>query len=263
MLTRRAFGSAALGFGAALALATRRSPARGGAPVVAAASDLRFALEEIATGFRRETGQAVRLVFGSTGNLARQIREGAPFELFLAADEVFVRDLAREGLTRDAGTLYAEGRLALAVPASATALQPDGTLETLRSALARGRLRRFAIANPEHAPYGMRAREALQHAGLWRALQPLLVLGENVAQAAQFALSGSTDGGIIAWSLALSPQLRDRGRFGLIPARWHRPLRQRMALLKGAGPVAEAFYVSLQKPSARAILARHGFRLPQ
>ncbi|GAB4387493.1 molybdate ABC transporter substrate-binding protein [Albidovulum sp.] len=259
-LTRRRFGAATLAAG----LCALAGPGRAGepAPTVAAAADLRYALEEIAAAFAAGTGLRVRLSFGSTGNFARQIREGAPFEMFMAADESFVLDLARDGLTRDEGRLYAIGRVAIAVPKSGSPLAPDGTLEDLRAALAEGRVTRFAIANPEHAPYGRRAREALEHAGIWEAVRPLLVLGENVSQAAQFALSGSTDGGIIAWSLARSPQLAPQGRFGLIPADWHQPLLQRMALMRDAGPVAEAFFAHVQQPAARAILARYGFALP-
>jgi molybdate transport system substrate-binding protein len=235
--------------------------ARAQAPVIAAASDLRFALEEIAAAFQAEVGQEVLLSFGSTGNFSRQIREGAPYQVFMAADEHFVTELARDGFTRDKGVLYAEGRIVLAVP-DGSALTADGTLANLRQALAEGHVTRFAIANPEHAPYGMRAEEALRHAGLWEALQPFLVLGENVSQAAQFAISGDADAGIIAYSLALSPGMASRGTFALIAADWHQPLHQRMALLKGAGPVAEAFYSYVQSPPARAIMQRYGFELP-
>lgn len=231
-------------------------------PVVAAASDLQFALEEIAAAFRAETGMDVRLALGSTGNFARQIREGAPFELFMAADETFIEALHAEGFTRDAGVLYALGRLVMIVPHGST-LEADGNLDTLAAALEAGRITRFAIANPDHAPYGMRAREALVHRGLWEALQPRLVQGENVSQAAQFALSGNAQGGIIAYSLALAPQVAERGSFALIPQEWHQPLRQRMALLNNATPAAEAFYDYVDGPSARAIMERYGFALPE
>ncbi len=141
-------------------------------------------------------------------------------------------------------------------------LEADGTLASLRTALEQGQIKRFAIANPEHAPYGKRAEEALRHAGLWDVIQPFLVLGENVAQAAQFALSGNAAGGIIAYSLALAPNVAARGSHDLIPADWHHPLRQRMALLRGAGPEAEALYTFIQSPTARAVMERYGFSLP-
>ena len=231
-------------------------------PVIAAASDLQFALEEIAAAFTAETGLRVRLTLGSTGNIARQIREGAPFQIFMSADEAFIAQLHAEGLTRDAGDLYGIGRLVVMAPHGAP-LTPDPGLDHLAELLAAGRITRFAIANPEHAPYGMRAREALITRGLWDALQPALVLGENVSQAAQFALSGNAEGGLIAWSLALAPQLAPRGTFALIPEDWHAPLRQRMVLLPSAGPTAQAFYAYMQQPPARAIMARYGFTLPE
>jgi molybdate transport system substrate-binding protein len=230
-------------------------------PVIAAAADLQFALAEVAEVFKAETGQEVTLSFGSSGNFARQIRQSAPFELYLSADEQYVLDLARDGLTRDEGALYAVGRIVLVVP-HGSPLRADGSLGDLAAALAEGRVEKFAIANPEHAPYGKRAEEALRHQGLWDRIQPKLVLGENVSQAAQFALSGSTQGGIIAYSLALSPKIAAQSSYELVPAEWHQPLRQRMALLRTAGPVAERFYGFVQEPAARLIMRRFGFLLP-
>ena len=132
-----------------------RGAAQDEAPVIAAASDLQFAVTELAEAFTAETGQAVRLAFGSTGNFARQIREGAPFEVFMAADEAFVADLHAGGFTRDAGDLYALGRIVIIVP-EGSALTPDANLDALERMLKAGEITRFAIANTEHAPYGMR-----------------------------------------------------------------------------------------------------------
>lgn len=230
-------------------------------PVVAAAADLKFALEEVSTRFEADTGKRLKLVFGSSGNFYRQISEGAPFQLYLAADESYVEQLAAAGKTLDEGALYAMGRIVLAVP-HGSVLKADAELAGLRAALAAGQIGKFAIANPEHAPYGRRAEEALRHAGLWDALQGKLVLGENVAQAAQFATSGNAQGGIVAYSLALAPDVAKRGQFVLIPEHWHSPLRQRMVLLKGAGATSQAFYQYLQQPVARSILRRYGFSLP-
>jgi molybdate transport system substrate-binding protein len=247
---------------AALAAALPCRVRGGEAPLVAAAADLQFALPEIAAAFEAATGDSVRLTFGSSGNLARQIRQGAPFELYLSADEGYVLDLARDGYTRDEGTVYAVGRLALVVP-HGSPLAPDGSLDDLARALAAGRVTRFAITNPAHAPYGRRAEEALRHKGLWQAIGPRLVLGENVSQAAQFAVSGNAEGGLIAYSLALAPEIAARTRFALVPAEWHSPLRQRMVLTRGAGPVAEAFYAFLQGAEARAIFDDYGLALPR
>lgn len=231
-------------------------------PLVAAASDLNFALTEIAEHFAREQGQRVELVFGSSGTLARQVRDGAPFELFLSADESFVEELVAAGLTRDAGTLYAIGRIVLFAP-TGSPLVPSEGLDGLARLLASGRVTRFAIANPEHAPYGRAAEAALRAHGIWTDLQPRLVWGDNVSQAAQFATTGNAVGGIIAYSLALAPTVRSRGTFALIPDSDHPPLRQRMVLLTRAGPAAERFYRYLQQPVARAILERYGFTIPR
>jgi len=231
------------------------------APVIAAAADLKFALEEIAQSFRQETGKEVRLVFGSSGNFGAQIENGAPFQMFLSADESHVLELAGKGLTRDNGTLYAIGRVVLFVPAGSP-LEADASLRDLKRALGDGRVKRFAIANPAHAPYGRAAREALQTQGLWSAIEPRLVLGENASQALQFAASGSTQGGIVPLSLSRAPQVARLGTFALLPAEWHQPLRQRAVLLKNAGAVAQAFYAYVQAPKAREVFVRYGFALP-
>jgi len=233
-------------------------------PVVAAAADLKFALTEVADQFRRNTGQSVKLVFGSSGAFKVQIENGAPFDLFLSADENYVYQLASKGLTNDRGTLYAIGRLVLFAP-HGSPLQVDAEMKDLRAALADGRVKRFAIANPDHAPYGRAARAALRHAGLWLTLEPRLVLGENAAQAMQFAASGSSQGGIVPLSLSKAPEIAKLGRFALIPAESHlsEPLRQRMVLTARANAAAGAFYRYLQSPVSREILVRYGFVLPK
>jgi molybdate transport system substrate-binding protein len=231
------------------------------APGIAAASDLKFALDEIARDWSRGTGRAVRLTYGSSGNFRRQIAEGAPFELFLSADEAYVHALAREGRLEDEGTLYAVGRLVLFAPPGSP-VDPGRGLAGLAEAARAGRVARVAIANPAHAPYGRAARQALESAGAWKPLEGRLVLGENVSQAAQFAVSGDATAGLFAYSLTFSPAVASRGRFALVPESAHAPLRQRMALVKGAGEEARAFYRHLQGPAARAIFARYGFAPP-
>lgn len=230
-------------------------------PALAAASDLKFAVEEIAAQFRAATQRDVRLVFGSSGNFYRQIEQGAPFQIFMSADEAFVYKLADSGRTEDRGHLYAIGRLVLFARHGA-ALKVDPAFAGLRKALAAGEIKRFAIANPEHAPYGRAAEQALRKARLWDEIRPRLVFGENVSQAAQFATGGSAEGGIFAYSLALSPQIARTGQFVLVPENMHEPLRQRMALVKSAGDTARAFYRYLQEPAARGIFKRYGFVLP-
>lgn len=232
-----------------------------GTPLIAAAADLKFALDDVVAQFQRDTGQRVRVTYGSSGNLARQIAQGAPYEMFLSADEHYVQWLADRALTHGEGELYAIGRLAIFAP-HGSPLRPDERLIHLARRLSDGTVGRIAIANPEHAPYGRAAEQALRSLGLWEAARPHLVLGENVAQAAQFAASGNADGGLIAHSLALAPELRRRGSFALIPESLHEPLRQRMVLLAGASPAAERFFEYLRAPAGRGILAGHGFALP-
>ena len=243
------------------AILTRPVTAQQSGPLVAAAANLQVALEEALPAFQAETGITPRVVFGSSGNFTRQIEQGAPFELFLSADEDFVQRLAGRGLLRDDGVLYAIGRIALFAP-HGSPLRPEDGLDGLRAALAAGRIQRFAIANPELAPYGRAAEQALRAAGLWDAIRPRLVFGENVVQATQFAATGGSQGGIIAYTLALGPGPRARGTSHLLPETLHEPLRQRMALTRQATPAAERLYTWLQAPSGRDVLRRHGFVLP-
>ena len=230
-------------------------------PPIAVAANLQDAMTELVEAFEADTGLSVKPTFGSSGNFARQIRQGAPFELFFSADEAYVDDLADDGFTRDAGALYGVGRIVLILP-KGSPLAADGSLDDLAAALKDGRLKRFAIASPAHAPYGRAAEEALGHKGLWDRLQSKLVLGENVSQAAQFAVSANAQGGIVAYSLALSPNVAARSDHALIPANWHAPLNQRMVLLNGAGETAERFHAYVQTPPARAIFRKYGYLLP-
>jgi molybdate transport system substrate-binding protein len=243
-----------------LGLASSLAHAQAGPPI-AAAADLTFALDAVAAQFKTETGKELKLTYGSSGNFVRQLQQGAPFELFLSADEGFVFQLADAGLTADRGTLYAQGRVVLFAP-HGSSLKSDAQFADLKAAMSDGRLQKFAIANPEHAPYGRAAEQALRSQELWDAIKPKLVMGEDVSQAAQFASTGSTQGGIFAYSLALSPDVGKLGTFALLPAEWHDPLRQRMVLMKNASDTAKAFYTYMQAPAARTVLRKFGFVLP-
>jgi len=236
-------------------VAAQRSPA------IAAAANLNFALREIADQFARTERQRVELVFGASGTLTRQIQDGAPFEMFLAADEEFPNQLSKAGLTRDAGAVYAVGRVALFAPRGSP-LQVDDRLDGLARLMRDGGVTRFAIANPEIAPYGRAAEAVLRKHGLWDGIRPRLVLGDTIAQAAQFATTGNAVGGLVAYSLVLG-ELEERGTYAVIPTADHPPLRQRMVLLKKAGAVVERFYRYVQEQDARAILQKHGFAVPQ
>lgn len=251
-VTRRTACAALLAFGTARAMGAR--PAQ---PVrVAAASDLKFVMDELVGRYRQQTGGTVQVNLGSSGQFAQQIRQGLPVDLYLSADESYVFQLADAGLTQDKGVVYALGRVALIVPKSSpVALEPD--LASLRAALPG--MRSFAIANPAHAPYGRAAQQALERLGLWPAVRSRLVLGENVAQATQYVTSGAAQAGITALSLAVAPAVASLSRSMALPPGLHSPMRQRMVLLRGAAPEAAGFYQFLQSDVARAALQRHGF----
>ncbi|MGH9257244.1 MAG: molybdate ABC transporter substrate-binding protein [Vicinamibacterales bacterium] len=231
-------------------------------PTIAAAANLNFALTEIAAQFAYDRGLRVELVFGASGTLTRQIQDGAPFELFLAADEEFPNQLTAAGLTRDAGVVYAVGRLVIFAP-KGSPLTVDERLEGLARLAKAGGVTRFAIANPEVAPYGKAAEAVLRKRGVWDTIRPHLVLGDTIAQAAQFATTGNAVGGLIAYSLVLAPGFADRGTHAVIPDADYPPLRQRMVLLKRASPTTTQFYSYLQGEAARTIFRKHGYAVPQ
>jgi molybdate transport system substrate-binding protein len=235
--------------------------AQAGTATVAAAATLRHALEDMAPQFRHATGHTLKVAYGSSGNFYSQIKQGAPFDVFLSADMVFPQKLVAEKRAIPPVHAYAEGRLVLLVP-NKSPLKVDGSLQDLAAALQDGRLTKLAIASPRVAPYGMRAREALMHAGLWESILPHLVVGENISQATQFASSGAAQAGLVALSLAVSPQLVSHTRFERIPKEWHQPLRQGMVLIHAGNPAAQAFYDYLKTAPARAVLKKYGYDEP-
>lgn len=233
----------------------------GKAPLrVAAASDLQFALKEIAKRFEAEHGQAIALQSGSSGNLASQIMQGLAADIFFSADESFAFVLADAGLTRGRGARYASGRLVWLVTRNSN-LRPDTRLTGLRAQF--GSIQRLSIANPEHAPYGRAAREALQSALLWDLAQPKIVLGENVTQAAQFVASGAAQAGIVALSLARVPEVANATRHALLDQDLHAPLHQRLVILKNAVPEAQAFVDFMARPDTRVLLRSYGLEEPR
>jgi molybdate transport system substrate-binding protein len=246
---------------AALLLGSTPLDTRADTALIAAASSLKWALPEAVELFESRHRGRLRISYGSSGNFQRQILEGAPFELFLAADGSYVRALHQADLTKDDGTVYALGRLAF-YARHGSALKPDSELRSLASGIASGAIQRFAIANPKHAPYGRAARDALHTADIWQLLRPLLVIGENAAQAARFASTDTVQGGLIPLSLALTPTLSSLGSHEVISATLHTPLHQRMVLMRNAGPTAQAFYTWLTMAEARELLRRHGFAPP-
>jgi len=230
-------------------------PQRPATLTVSAASDLTFAFQEIGRRFEEETGIPVRFNFGSSGQLAQQIEQGAPVDLFASANVAYIEELERQGLILpDTKQVYAQGRIILWTRTDSP-LQITGIED-----LARPEVERIAIANPDHAPYGVAARQALQAAGLWEVIQPKLVLGENVRQTLQYAETGNVDVAIVARSLGVEGE----GRWVLIPEEMHRPIDQAMAVVRGTPHEEEArrFAAFVSGPQGRPILRRYGFTLP-
>lgn len=220
-----------------------------------AASDLAFALKEIATAFEQTMKVKVTLVFGSTGNLAKQIEHGAPADVFFAANQSFIDDLgAKNAIITQTRGLYAQGRIVLI-----TAKASGAKLGDLRDLLG-DRVRRVAIANPAHAPYGKAAEEALRTAGLWEALKPKLVYGENIRQALQYVETGAAEAGIVALSVANVPAVHVTP----IDPALHKPLNQAAAVVtRSQRPeIGLAFLQFVNGPAGRVVMKRYGFLLP-
>ncbi|MBQ0933052.1 molybdate ABC transporter substrate-binding protein [Ideonella sp. 4Y16] len=225
---------------------------------IAAAADLKFAMDDVVTAFRQTNpGDEVEVVYGSSGKFFAQIQNAAPYDLFFSADIGYARELAKAGLAASEVRPYAVGRLVL------WSASLDARGMTLAS-LADPRITRIAIANPRHAPYGQRAEEALRAAGVWAQVEPKLVYGENIAQTAQFVQTGNAQVGLIALALALSPELSARGGHALVPERLHQPLEQGFIITRRAAgsALARRFADFSASPPARAVMDRYGFVLP-
>jgi molybdate transport system substrate-binding protein len=221
---------------------------------VYAAADLAFALKEIAALFEKAAAARVTLVFGSTGNLAKQIEHGAPADVFFSANEAFVDGLvARGAVIRETRAMYAQGRIVLAGPKGKDA---PGELRALLDP----KVRRIAIANPAHAPYGKAAEDALRSAGLWDAVRPKLVYGENIRHALQFLQTGAVDAAIVALSVVAVPEIE----WVLLDASLHAPLNQAAAVVRRSPrpELALGFIQFVNSAQGRAIMKRYGFLLP-
>ena len=218
---------------------------------VAAASDLTPAFDELGRAFESANKTKVVFVYGSTGLLTQQIENGAPVDLFAAASMSYIDKLDQEGLIiPDSKTIYARGRITLWTTADSN-LRLEGIKD-----LARPEVTRIAIANPDHAPYGLAARQALESAGIWDVIKPKLVYGDNIRQTLQFAETGNVDVAIVA--LSLSKQ--SHGRWSLIPEELHKPLDQGLAIMKSTKKEqsARAFAAFLAGPQGRAIMQKYG-----
>lgn len=259
--TRRAFSATLLLLlvsVAALLAGCRDETARGTPSqtlTVSAASDLTPAFQELGKLFEQREGAKVTFNFGSTGQLTQQIEQGAPVDLFAAANVTFIEGLEQKGLILpDTKALYAQGRLTLC-----TRADNPHKLERVAD-LAKPEFKKVAIANPEHAPYGVAAREALQTAGVWEVVAQKLVYGENVSQTLQYAESGNVDAAVVALSLSTQSE----GRWVLVPAEMHKPLNQALAVIKGTKhePLARRFAAFVNSAEGRGVMRKYGFVLP-
>lgn len=228
---------------------------------IAAASDLNFAFKEVVANFERESGDQVALTLGSSGNFFAQIQNGAPFDLYFSADIGYPKKLEDAGLTVP-GSLYryAIGRVVIWIPKSSP-LDVSQGMTVLRDP----RVKKLAVANPKHAPYGRAAVAALNHAQLYDAVKDKLVFGENISQTAQFVESGAADVGIIALSLALAPAMQSKGKYWEIPAEAHPALEQAAVVLKRSSRQEDAsrFLEFIRSPQGQAVMTRYGFTRPE
>ncbi|MFZ3206929.1 MAG: molybdate ABC transporter substrate-binding protein [Pseudomonas sp.] len=235
-------------------------PAHAEKITIAAASDLKFALDDVVVAYRQaHQGDEIEVIYGSSGKFHTQVQQGAPYDLFFSADIAFPRQLAEAGFAGSPVVPYAFGRIVLW---SATL---DASALRLEDLAKDARIRHVAIANPKHAPYGMRAVEALQATQQYQAVEPKLVYGENIAHTAQFVETGNAQVGIIALALALNPELAAKGGYWLIPQELHEPLEQGFIVTKRAEnkQLAHDFAAYMSSPAARAVMTRYGFVLPE
>lgn len=229
-----------------------------GSITIAAAADLKFAMDEIVQLFRAGRPQdRIELIYGSSGKFHTQIQQGAPFDLYFSADIAYPRELEKAGHAAGPTRPYAVGRIVL------WSNSRDASRMTLTDLLDPS-IKRIAIANPRHAPYGKRAEEALRAAGVWERIEPKLVMGENIAQTAQFVQTGNAQVGIIALALALNPTLAQAGGHALVDDRLHAPLDQGFIVTRRAAgnALATTFADFMGGPQARAVMTRYGFVLP-
>lgn len=228
---------------------------------VAAAADMSAALPELAAAYTRKTGQPLKLSFGASGNLTNQIRNGAPFDVFFSADEQYPEQLISAGLaSQETLYRYAVGRLVLWVP-------NDSSLDLSKldiKALLDPSVKKISVANPVTAPYGRAAKAALEHFGIYNQVSSRLVVGENISQAAQFVESGNAQAGLVALSHALSPAMKDKGRYWIVPLDSYPTLNQAVVILTKSKQqdAARKFLDFLHTPEAVSLLSNYGFTLP-
>ena len=226
---------------------------------IAVAANMKDAFTEIAAEFKSTGKPEMRVVYGSSGNFAAQIMNGAPFSLFIAADEQFPLELFRSGKTVDDGSVYAIGKLVIITKTSSGIHLLDSRAD-IAKAIAKAN--KVAIAKPELAPYGRAAVQYLKAEGLWDLAKDKLVYADNIGAATTYVASGAADLGFTAFSLAKSPELLKQTSYVAVDAKMYEPIKQRMVLIKGAPPEAQDLYRYMQGPKAKAILQKYGYSTP-
>lgn len=224
---------------------------------VAAAADLQFAMQDVAAQFQKETGKEVKLIYGSSGNFFQQLQNGAPFDMFFSANLDYPKKLEAAGLTEPESYYeYARGRIVIWVAKDSKLDLGSGLKVLLNPAI-----KKIAVANPQHAPYGQAAVAALQKEGIYDKVKDTFVLGENISQTASFVVSGSADVGIISLSLALSPNMKDNGRYSEIPSTDYPPIQQACVILSSSKnkDTARQFLSFIKTAVATDAMKRYGF----
>jgi len=227
---------------------------------VAAAADLQSAMEEISARFQQKTSSHIKVIYGSSGNFAQQIQNGAPFDMFFSANLDYPKQLEASGLIEpDSFYQYARGKIVVWVPNDSRIDVHSGMQSLLAPSV-----KKIAIANPQHAPYGKAAVSAMQTEGVYDKVKDKLVLGENISQTASFVVSGSADIGIVALSLALSPNMKDKGRYADIPSADYPPIEQACVILRSSKnpAVARAFLEFVKTDAIKDLLRNYGFEVP-
>ena len=228
---------------------------------IAAAADLQFVFQDVTVRFQQDTGRQVKVIYGSSGDFFAQIQNGGPFDLFFSADIAYPQKLEAAGLT-EPGTLYeyATGKIVLLAPKGSPLDLSRGP-----SVLLDPQVKKIAIANPEHAPYGRAAVAALKHEKLYDQVAAKFVLGENISQTATFVVSGSADVGIVALSLALAPSMQPKATYAAIPDEDYPPIRQAAVVVRTSQQkeTARQFLAFLKKPDIVSLLEKYGFVVPK
>ncbi len=224
---------------------------------VAAAADLQFAMQDVAVRFQKETGKTVKVTYGSSGNFFQQIQNGAPFDMFFSANLDYPKKLEAAGLIEPGSFYpYADGKIVIWVK-NESRLDLKSGMQVLLD----GAVKKIAVANPPHAPYGQAAVAAMQKANIYEKVKDKFVLGENISQTASFVVSGAADVGIVALSLALSPNMKDKGRYVEVPVTEYPPIEQACVILKSSkNKEAAGQFLSYFKSDAVAdVLRTYGF----